>query len=637
MPQVAAAPPRAAAPASIAAVPGQLVVGFEEGVSADRRRALRRALGLRRIRPLSAGARADLVAVPERAAAELAARGRRLERERAVAYAEPNWAVRLDRLPSDYFFATRQWGLWNTGSFLVGNPGTAVQSTPGADIDAPRAWDMTTGTPSALIGVVDSGVYRGHWDLDGQIWVNPGERPNGADDDFNGKVDDIHGWDFLSDDANPDDGDGHGTHVAGVAGAEADGRGAVGVAWGARIMPVRVIDEDEAFTSSVTVADGLRYAAEQGADVVTMSFGARFESTAITMAIADHPETLFIASAGNTGANNDLSPWFPCTSRPSNILCVANSDENDAKEPNSAFGPTTVDLAAPGTMIVGPNGDPLNRAPDAYVSRTGTSLAVPHVAGIAALIKSLEPWHGALARKSCILAGVDRTAGLIDRVASGGRANARHALEACGDRVPPERAPVPIGPADGARLRPEGLRFRFTPGSDGLSGIAENSIVLDGRPVATGSAGAGELSPSQAIADGLHFWVARSTDRFGNTRDSDRRSLTVDGTPPRIELRVRRRSAARGITARATLTEAVTVTSAGVKLSARVARKLRTRKRTLRAGATKTLPAGEGTLAIKLPRAVRRRGARQVVQIQLRLVDAVGHVATKRFRVRLRR
>ena len=394
MPQVAAAPPRAAAPASIAAVPGQLVVGFEEGVSADRRRALRRALGLRRIRPLSAGARADLVAVPERAAAELAARGRRLERERAVAYAEPNWAVRLDRLPSDYFFATRQWGLWNTGSFLVGNPGTAVQSTPGADIDAPRAWDMTTGTPSALIGVVDSGVYRGHWDLDGQIWVNPGERPNGADDDFNGKVDDIHGWDFLSDDANPDDGDGHGTHVAGVAGAEADGRGAVGVAWGARIMPVRVIDEDEAFTSSVTVADGLRYAAEQGADVVTMSFGARFESTAITMAIADHPETLFIASAGNTGANNDLSPWFPCTSRPSNILCVANSDENDAKEPNSAFGPTTVDLAAPGTMIVGPNGDPLNRAPDAYVSRTGTSLAVPHVAGIAALIKSLEPWHG---------------------------------------------------------------------------------------------------------------------------------------------------------------------------------------------------------------------------------------------------
>ena len=619
------------------AVPGQLVIGFDDGVSADRRRALREALGLRRIRSLRPGARTDLVAVPERAPAELAARGRGLEKERGVAYAEPNWLVRLDRLPSDYFFMTRQWGLRNTGSFLVGNPGEPIESTPGADIDAPRAWDLTTGSRSALIGVVDSGVYRGHLDLNGQLWSNPGERPNGADDDFNGKVDDLHGWDFLSNDADPDDGDGHGTHVAGIAGAEADGRGAVGVAWGAQIMPVRVIGANAEFASSVVVADGLRYAAEHGVDVVTMSFGARFESTAITRAIADHPETLFVASAGNTGENNDVSPWYPCTSQPSNIVCVANSDENDAKAPSSAFGPATVDLAAPGTMIIGPDGNPGSRAPDAYVSRTGTSLAVPHVAGIAALIKSLEPWHGALAQKRCIIAGAERTAGLMSLVASGGRANARRALEACGDRLPPERAPVSIGPPDGARLRPEGLTFRFTPGRDNLSGVAENSIVLDGRAVARGPAGAGALSPSGPIADGPHSWVARSTDRFGNTRDSSRRSLTVDGTPPRIVLRVRRRSAARGIRARATLSEAVTITSAAVKLSRRVARKLRSRKRTLRARATKKLSAGVGTLAVKLPRAVRRRGAGQVFRIQLRLVDAVGHVATKRFSVRLKR
>src|SRR5918997_5396746 len=264
----------AAAPPSPAAVPGQLVLGFSDGLSADRRRALRDALGVRRIRPLQQGARADLVAVPERTVAELVARAGELEDEPGVAYAEPNWVVALDRLPSDAFFLTRQWGLRNTGSFLVGDPGSAVPSTAGADIDAPRAWDLTTGSRNAVIGVVDSGVYDGHWDLDGQLWSNPGERPNGVDDDLNGKVDDLHGWDFNSTDADPDDSDGHGTQVAGIADAEADGRGAVGVAWNARIMPVRVIGGDLEPGSAAKVADGLRYAAAEGAHVVTMSFGA---------------------------------------------------------------------------------------------------------------------------------------------------------------------------------------------------------------------------------------------------------------------------------------------------------------------------------------------------------------------------
>ena len=360
------------------------------------------------------------------------------------------------------------------------------------------------------------------------------------------------------------------------------------------------------------------------------------ESTAITDAIADHPQALFVASAGNTGNNNDLSPWFPCNSAPSNILCVASSDEDDNKAGASAYGRVTVDLAAPGTLIVGPDGNPLTRGPGSYVSRSGTSLAVPHVAGIAALIKSLEPWHGPLAQKRCILAGVDRTEGLIGLVASNGRANARRALDACGDPAPPEVAPVQIAPPDGALLRPEALLFRFTPGWDRLSGVAGNSIVLDGRTVASGQASVGALSPSARIADGPHYWVARSTDGFGNMRDSGRRSVIVDGTPPRMELRIRRRSAARGIRARARVSEAVTITSTNVKLSRKVARRLRTRRRTLRGRATKRLAAGTNTLAIKLPRVVRRRGARQKVRVDLGLVDAVGNRGTKRFSVTLR-
>ena len=631
-----ARPADAASPASPAAVPGELLVGFRDGTSADRRRALRHALGLRRIRPLAHGARADLVAVPERATAQLVARADELEGEPGVAYAEPNWVLAPDRLPSDGFFLARQWDLRNTGSFLVGNPGSTVHSTAGADIDAPRAWDLTTGSPNAVIAVVDSGVYDRHWDLDRQIWSNPGERFNGVDDDRNGRVDDLHGWDFASADADPDDSDGHGTHVAGIADAEADGRGTVGVAWNARVMPVRVMGGDPQLATAARVAEGLRYAAAEGAHVVTMSFGASAESTAITDAIADHPQALFVASAGNTGANNDINGWFPCNSEPSNIVCVASSDQDDHKATESAYGPTNVDLAAPGTLIVGPDGDPRTRGPGNYVSRSGTSLAVPHVAGIAALIKSLEPWHGALAQKGCILAGVDRTEGLTGLVATGGRANARRALEACGDPAPPEVPPVQIAPPDGALVRPEALSFRFTPGRDRLSGVAGNSIVLDGRTVARGPASVVALAPSGRIADGRHSWVVRSTDGFGHVRDSGRRSVIVDGTPPRLKLRIRRRSAARGIRARATVSEAVTIASASVKLSRKVAGRLRTRKRTLRARATRRLGSGTTTLAIKLPRAIRRRGAGQRVRVDLRLVDDAGNAGTKRFSVRLR-
>jgi hypothetical protein len=393
---------------------------------------------------------------------------------------------------------------------------------------------------------------------------------------------------------------------------------------------------DPQLATAARVAEGLRYAAAEGAHVVTMSFGASVESLAITDAIADHPATLFVASAGNTGRNNDFSPWFPCNSAPSNIVCVAGSDEHDDKAVESAFGPSTVDLAAPGTLLVGPDGDPLTRGPGRYVSRSGTSLAVPHVAGIAALIKSLEPWHGPLAQKNCILAGVERTGGLTGLVVSNGRANARRALDACGDRGAPDVAPVQIAPPDGALVRPESLSFRFTPGRDRLSGVAGNSIVLDGRTVARGPATVGALSPSSRIADGRHIWVARSVDGFGNVRDSGRRSVIVDGTPPRIELRIRRRRAARGIRARARVSEAVTITSARVKLSRKVAKRLRTRKRALRAEATKRLAAGTQTLAIKLPRAVRRRGAGQRVGLALALVDDAGNRATKRFSLTLR-
>ena len=619
-----------------AARPGELVVGFDDEVGASRRSALRRALGLRRIRALRPGARADLVAVEERSTPELTARARAIGDTPGVAYAEPNWLIRTDRLPSDYFFLTRQWALRNTGSFLVGNPGDPVPSTAGTDIDAPRAWDMTTGSRGVVIGVVDTGLYSAHLELDGQAWANPGERLNGIDDDGNGIADDLRGWDFVEFDGDPADHDGHGTHVAGIAGAEADGRGTVGVTWNARIMPVRALAGGGEPSDAATVADGLRYAAGEGAHVVTMSFGAPAESQAITSAIADHPRTLFVASAGNTGFNNDFLFWFPCNADPSNIICVASSDHHDEKALDSSYGASTVDLAAPGTLIVGPNGDPSTRTPDSYVSRSGTSLAVPHVAGAVALIRSLEPWHGVQAQKGCILDGVDAVPALTDYVASGGRLNARRALEACADRAAPEVAPAQIAPIDGSLVRPDSLSFRITSGRDRHSGVASNTILLDGRPVASGGPALTTLTPRARVADGRHSWAVRSTDRFGHIRDSGTRSLVVDGTPPTLGLRIRRRSAARGITAKATPSESVTVRAATLRLSRNAARRIGTRRRTLRCRATNWLPSGTQTLSIKLPRAVRRRGAGQKVSFRLALADDAGNVASKRFSVKLR-
>jgi hypothetical protein len=401
-------------------------------------------------------------------------------------------------------------------------------------------------------------------------------------------------------------------------------------------MPVRVLGMEGEVTDSVTTANGLRYAAAEGAQVVTMSFGSPEESLAITDAIADHPEALFVASAGNADFDTAFLPRFPCNSDPPNIICVASSDENDQLAPGSSYGPTTVDLAAPGSQIVGPNGDPATRGPGAFVSRSGSSLAVPHVAGIAALIKSLEPWHGPLAQKGCILDGVDRSGGLEGRVISGGRANALRALQGCADRGRPDLAPVQIAPADGALVRPDAFSFRFTPGRDSLSGVAANLVMLDGRPLVSGGPAAATLSPPRRVGDGRHVWAVRSTDRFGNYRESGGRAVLVDGTAPRMGLRIRRRSAARGIRAAARLSEAVTVGRVEVRLSRKVAREIRSRKRTLRAKATKTLAAGTRTLSVALPRAVRRRGARQRIRLRIRFSDRAGNGATKSLSVKLR-
>lgn len=258
--------------------------------------------------------------------------------EREVLYAEPNFIYRASVVPDDTHFPFL-WGL---------------NQTSDADIDAPEAWDVTTGSSAVVVAVVDTGVADDHPDLASNIWTNAGEAAGtaGVDDDANGFIDDVQGWDWVAGDASPRDLNGHGTHVAGTIGAQGnDGFGVAGVAWDVSLMPLRVLDAD-GFGSTADITDAFTYAGANGADVVNASLGGGGFSQAMKDAIDGAPSTLFVIAAGNDSANNDTTPAYPCSYTSSNIVCVAATDDLDALAGFSNFGATSVDLGAPGDGIL---------------------------------------------------------------------------------------------------------------------------------------------------------------------------------------------------------------------------------------------------------------------------------------------
>ena len=308
-----------------------------------------------------------------------------LERSPNVLYAEPDVPRRAFAVVPDDQYFNRQWSLNNTGQSVAGTAGTVD-----ADIDAPEAWQMTTGSAAVTVAVIDSGVQLDHPDLAASIWRNPGESGdrreyNGADDDGNGLVDDWRGWDWVDADNDPGDANGHGTHVAGTVGARGnDGRGVAGVAWNVSLMPLRTLGAD----GSGYVSDVIRayhYAGARKAHVVNASLGGGSFSRAEQDAIAAAPQTLFVVAAGNDGTDNDTEPAYPCNYALANVVCVAATDQRDSLADFSNFGATTVDLAAPGVNIA----STYTGGGWAYLS--GTSMATPHVAGAAALAWARAP------------------------------------------------------------------------------------------------------------------------------------------------------------------------------------------------------------------------------------------------------
>ncbi len=262
-----------------------------------------------------------------------------------VEYAEPNYYRYIAAAPNDTYF-DQLWGLHNTGQDVNGTSGTAD-----ADMDAPEAWDITTGSSDVVIAVIDSGVDYNHPDLSANIWTNPGEiAGNGIDDDGNGYVDDVRGWDFVDDDNDPIDSNDHGTHVAGtIAAVGDDSTGVTGVSWAAKIMVLRFLD---AFGSGTTAnaISAIEYANAKGAHVINNSMGGAGFSQAEKDAI-DASSALVVCAAGNEDADNDSTPSYPASYTSTNIIAVAATDQDDDLASFSNYGATSVDVAAPGTNI----------------------------------------------------------------------------------------------------------------------------------------------------------------------------------------------------------------------------------------------------------------------------------------------
>ncbi len=407
-------------------VPGQLIVSFRRGVAvAGRRAALARA-GTHSVRTLGSPSVMLVSVKPQVAGRALGL----LRGDARVRYAEPNTTVSIDAdasPPSDALFG-KQWALSNTGQLVDFSFGTR-----GADIGALRAWGVTTGSDAVTVAVIDTGIDASHPDLAPNIWLNPGEncagcRNDGIDNDGNGYVDDWRGWDFVNNDNDPFDDNGHGTHVAGTIGAVGDnGIGVAGVSWNVKLMPLKFIGAD----GSGDVADAVRavrYATAMGAEVSNNSWGGDDYSPALADAIAeaDAHGSLFVAAAGNESNDNDASPRYPSGYDLPNVISVAASDANDQIAYFSNHGRASVDLAAPGQSIYS------TWPGNGYRSMSGTSMAAPQVMGAAALALAAHPGAGAASLKALLLRTVDHPSGVAGQTATGGRLDAGAALTCSG-------------------------------------------------------------------------------------------------------------------------------------------------------------------------------------------------------------
>ncbi|MCH8966097.1 MAG: S8 family serine peptidase [Planctomycetes bacterium] len=413
--------------------PTRLLVRFKHGTSPGAREAAHRTASSRRI--LKEYRVVEGLQLVEVAGADLETALANYRNDPNVLYAEPDYRVEFATMPNDPFFEF-QWGLLNTGQTIGGQVGVV-----GADIRATQAWEIHTGDPDLRIAVIDTGIDYNHPDLLANIWTNPGEIPgNGIDDDGNGWIDDVHGYDTGDGDGDPLDANGHGTNVAGIIGAVGNnGRGVAGVNWRCRLVALKFSQSDgNAFISAAIEA--IQYVVDNDIKLSNNSWGfagsfsqALYDSIASLEAIGH----LFVNAAGNSfGRDIDIAPFYPGSFDLSHMIVVAATGGDDILAFFSSIGPISVDLAAPGF-------DTLSTEPDVtYGFRTGTSMACAHVTGVAALLMGRRPDLNWQQVKSRLLDTTRPLASLSGRMVTGGVVNAVAAVGDCNLNAIPDELDI---------------------------------------------------------------------------------------------------------------------------------------------------------------------------------------------------
>lgn len=357
----------------------------------------------------------------------------RLSSDPAIEFAEPNYVVHAfdDGTPNDADFG-KLWGMKNTGQ----TDSSGQTGTVGSDINVLPLWQQGhKGSKKVVVSIIDTGIEWSHPDLKGNVYTNAAEiAGNGKDDDNNGFIDDVHGWNFATNNNNSNDDHGHGSHCAGtIGGMGNNGQGVAGVNWEVTMMPVKFLDAQGGGTLQGAV-DSINYARMMKVNVMSNSWGGGGFSQALFKAIQDARDAgiLFVAAAGNESNNNDNSPTYPASYQVENVVSVAAIDNRDAIASFSNYGIRAVHVAAPGVRI-------FSTVKDAgYDTYSGTSMACPHVSGIAALLWASNPEWTFGEIKDRMIRTSEPVGGLKRKVMAKGRVSAYNAMHGI---VPPSSDP----------------------------------------------------------------------------------------------------------------------------------------------------------------------------------------------------
>jgi thermitase len=408
-------------------IPGEYLVTYHSSSSSSARSSSRRALGLSHVQEFNLLNTSLVRTSKGRSLNKKTIKD--LKQDGIIKSIEPNYRVKALATPNDNKF-TELWGLHNTGQ---------TGGTSDIDIDAPEAWNITKGSEQVIVAVLDTGVLYTHPDLSNNMWVNTREIPNNSiDDDNNGIIDDVYGLNAITNSGNPLDDNGHGTHCAGtIAGVGNNGLGVAGVSWNSKIMALKFLSSGGSGSLSDAI-QGIQYAVSmkqrgENIRVISNSWGGSGFSTTLENAIklANSNGILFVAAAGNESNDNDANATYPASYTVDNVVTVAAIDDSGNLASFSNYGSSSVHVAAPGVNIVS------TYLGNSYATLSGTSMATPHVSGLAALILSQSSSLTPTQLKSKLISTVKPLASLNRMVKSAGLVSAYRALTDSSTPLPP--------------------------------------------------------------------------------------------------------------------------------------------------------------------------------------------------------